>query len=57
MNKMNILLLSTIGLIFTILTSGCIERELKIDTRTLESVFNELALQAIPAQAEAEGGV
>jgi ABC-2 type transport system ATP-binding protein len=32
-------------------------RELKIDTRTLESVFNELALQAIPAQAEAEGGV
>ena len=32
MNKMNILLLGIIGLTFTILTSGCIERELKIDT-------------------------
>jgi len=32
MNKKNILLFGITGLIFTILTCGCIERELKIDT-------------------------
>ncbi len=32
MNKKNILLLCITGLVFVILTSGCIERELKINT-------------------------
>ncbi len=32
MNKKNILLLGITGLVFVILTSGCIERELKINT-------------------------
>ena len=32
MNKKNILLLTITGLVFSILTCGCIERELKIDT-------------------------